>query len=145
MAFNYNGSKGNTQPMVEINTTPLVDVMLVLLVIFIITAPLLNQAVPIDLPQVDATRIEDQPRTVQVAIDAQNRIFVDAKPVAIDALAAYLAPMTPRNLPAPELHLRADRGTRYERVAQVMAIAARAGISKIAFVTEAATAGDVPR
>jgi hypothetical protein len=91
--------------------------------------------------------------TVSKALDAIRMkdkngvfaLFVDGIPAAIDALAACLALMAPRNLPAPELHLRADRGTRYERVAQVMAIAERAGISKIAFVTEAAAAGDVRR
>jgi biopolymer transport protein ExbD len=142
MAFNYNGSTGNTQPMVEINTTPLVDVMLVLLVIFIITAPLLNQAVPIDLPKVDAARIDDQPRAVEVAMDAENRIFVDGKEVTIDALAARLGPMATNRLPTPEMHLRAYRSTQYERVIQVMAIAQRAGISKIAFVTEGAATSD---
>jgi biopolymer transport protein ExbD len=142
MAFNYNGSTGNTQPMVEINTTPLVDVMLVLLVIFIITAPLLNQVVPIDLPKVDAARIDDQPRTVEVAMDAGNRIFVDGKEVTIDSLAARLGSMATNRLPAPEMHLRAYRSTQYERVIQVMAIAQRAGISKIAFVTEGAATSD---
>jgi biopolymer transport protein ExbD len=142
MAFNYNGSTGNTQPMVEINTTPLVDVMLVLLVIFIITAPLLNQVVPIDLPKVDAARIDDQPRTVEVAMDAGNRIFVDGKEVTIDSLAAHLGSMATNRLPAPEMHLRAYRSTQYERVIQVMAIAQRAGISKIAFVTEGAATSD---
>lgn len=139
MAFNYNGSKnGHNQPMVEINTTPLVDVMLVLLVIFIITAPLLNQAVPVDLPKVDASRMNDQPRMVQVALDAQDRIFVDGAQVGTSALAGRLRSTSTRGAPTPEMHLRADRRTHYERVAEVMAIAQSVGITKIAFVTEAA-------
>ncbi|RZI42581.1 biopolymer transporter ExbD [Herbaspirillum sp. HC18] len=137
MAFNYNGSSkaGATQPMAEINTTPLVDVMLVLLVIFIITAPLFNQAVPVDLPKVDASRMDERPRTIQVALDAAGKIFVDGAEVAIDALGDRL--QAAGGASAPEMHLRADRGTRYERVTEVMAAAQRVGITRIAFVTEA--------
>lgn len=136
MAFNYNGSKaGATQPMAEINTTPLVDVMLVLLVIFIITAPLFNQAVPVDLPKVDASRLDDQSRTVQVAIDAAGKIIIDGTEVTVDALGSRLQPSAGTSV--PEMHLRADRGTRYERVTEVMAAAQRVGVTRIAFVTEA--------
>jgi biopolymer transport protein ExbD len=142
MAFNYNGSKvGAIQPMAEINTTPLVDVMLVLLVIFIITAPLFNQAVPVDLPKVDASRMEDRPRTIQVAVDTAGKIFVDGAEVTIDALGSRLEAVSGAGMPAPEMHLRADRGTRYERVTEVMAAAQRMGITKIAFVTQAPEAG----
>ena len=140
MAFNYNGSKvGVTQPMAEINTTPLVDVMLVLLVIFIITAPLFNQAVPVDLPKVDASRMDDRPKTLQVAVDGAGNVFVDGTEISIDALGARLQA---DGTPATEMHLRADRGTRYERVTEVMAAAQRVGITRIAFVTEAP--GHVP-
>jgi biopolymer transport protein ExbD len=134
MAFGSFEDKAGLVPMAEINTTPLVDVMLVLLVIFIITAPLFHQAVPIDLPRVDATRLEDKPRVIQVAIDAEGRVYWNGEPVHRDALAGRLAAARDEN---PELHLRADRGTRYERVAEVMAAAQRAGIVRIAFVTEA--------
>ncbi|HJV80369.1 biopolymer transporter ExbD [Noviherbaspirillum sp.] len=136
MAFNYKHSNsGMTQPMAEINTTPLVDVMLVLLVIFIITAPLFNQAVPIDLPRVDASRMDDKPRTVQVALDAQGKVFVDGTEVAFESLDARLRASISAGMPAPEMQLRADRGTRYERVTAVMAVAQKNGISKIAFMT----------
>jgi len=136
MAFNYNGSKvGATQPMAEINTTPLVDVMLVLLVIFIITAPLFNQAVPVDLPKVDASRMDERPHTIQVSVDATGKIFVDGGEVAIEFLGGQL--QSKAGSTAPEMHLRADRGTRYERVTEVMAAAQRVGITRIAFVTEA--------
>ncbi|RJF92015.1 ExbD/TolR family protein [Noviherbaspirillum saxi] len=139
MGFNYNGSKsGHSQPMVEINTTPLVDVMLVLLVIFIITAPLLNQAVPVDLPKVDATRMNDQALTVQVSLDARNRIFVGGEEVGNASLAGHLKGTLAQGAPSPEMHLRADRRTHYEQLAEVMAIAQSVGITKIAFVTEAA-------
>ncbi|WP_292932969.1 biopolymer transporter ExbD [Noviherbaspirillum sp.] len=136
MAFNYKHSNsGMTQPMAEINTTPLVDVMLVLLVIFIITAPLFNQAVPIDLPRVDASRMDDKPRTVQVVLDAEGKVFVDGAEVAFESLDERLRASTSSGMPAPEMQLRADRGTRYERVTAVMAVAQKNAISKIAFVT----------
>ena len=124
------------QPMSEINTTPLVDVMLVLLVIFIITAPLFHQAVPVDLPKVDSSKLDDKPKVVQVAIDADGRLYVDALAVEAKALATTLAGRVKQGEPAPEMHLRADRGTRYEHVTETMAAAQKAGISKIAFVTE---------
>jgi len=136
MAFNLNGGKAaHTSPMVEINTTPLVDVMLVLLVIFLITAPLFHQAVPIDLPKVDATPVDQKPATVQVAIDAQGALTVDGSAVTMARLPHQLQAIKGEgNL--PEMHLRADRATRYERVAEVMASAQSVGITKIAFVTE---------
>lgn len=135
MAFGSFNEDGPVQPMAEINTTPLVDVMLVLLVIFIITAPLFHQAVPIDLPRVDATKLDDKPAVIQLAIDAQGQLFWNGEATDAAALPAQLEAARAGN---PELHLRADRGTRYERVAEVLAAAQRAGIVKIAFVTEPA-------
>jgi biopolymer transport protein ExbD len=137
MAFSYNGNPaGQSQPMAEINVIPLVDIMLVLLVIFIITAPLFQQAVPIDLPKVDATRMEEEPRAIQVALDAQDRLLMDGEVVDATVLAERLAAAAQASPAAPEMHLRADRATRYERVTQVMALAQAAGISRIAFVTD---------
>lgn len=123
------------QPMAEINTTPLVDVMLVLLVIFIITAPLFNQAVPIDLPRVSASNVDDKPLVLHVALDARDRLYLDDVLIAFDALdRRFQAAVVERQV--PELHLRADRGTRYESIARIMAAAQRAGLAKIAFVTD---------
>jgi biopolymer transport protein ExbD len=133
MAFGGFDDKPGVSPMAEINTTPLVDVMLVLLVIFIITAPLFHQAVPIDLPKVDSSKLEDKPLVIQLAIDEQGLIYWNGEAIHRDALAGRLADVA---VGQPELHLRADRGTRYENVAEVMAVAQRAGIVKIAFVTE---------
>jgi biopolymer transport protein ExbD len=133
--FDSDGHGPGVSPMAEINTTPLVDVMLVLLVIFIITAPLFHQAVPIDLPKVDATKLEDKPQVIQVAIDESGQIFWNGEAIHRDALSMRLEAARIDN---PELHLRADRGTRYEKVAEVMAAAQAAGIVKIAFVTEPA-------
>ena len=136
MAFGAFGSEGGTQPMAEINTTPLVDVMLVLLVIFIITAPLFHQAVQIDLPRVDSRKLEEKPLVLQVAVDAAGRVLVDGAPVAREDLAARFGAAARSGDAAPEMHLRADRDTRYERVTDVMALAQKAGIAKIAFVTD---------
>jgi biopolymer transport protein ExbD len=136
MAFTSFSAGAGMQPMSEINTTPLVDVMLVLLIIFIITAPLFHQAVPVDLPRVDSSRLDDKPTVVQLAIDAAGRVYVDGAPIDTGRLAAALTERVKPGAPAPELHLRADRATRYERVTEAMAAAQKAGISKIAFVTE---------
>jgi biopolymer transport protein ExbD len=124
------------RPMSEINTTPLVDVMLVLLVIFIITAPLFHQAVQIDLPRVDSTKLDDKPRVLQVAIDGSGAIHLDGTRIDRAELAAQFAAAAQMGKSPPELHLRADRGTRYERVTDVLALAQKAGIVRIAFVTE---------
>ena len=86
MAFGSFDESGSGQPMAEINTTPLVDVMLVLLVIFIITAPLFHQAVPIDLPQVSATKLDDKPEVIQLAIDGEGQIFWNGEAIHRDAL-----------------------------------------------------------
>jgi biopolymer transport protein ExbD len=133
MAFGGFDEGGKTQPMAEINTTPLVDVMLVLLVIFIITAPLFQQAVPIDLPRVDSTRLDDKPQTIQLALDADGRLHLNGVRTTREEVAAYFATVAQDH---PELHLRADRATRYEQVADILAAAQHAGIAKIAFLTE---------
>ncbi|MCH2221929.1 MAG: biopolymer transporter ExbD [Dechloromonas sp.] len=135
MAFGSFDEGGIGQPMAEINTTPLVDVMLVLLVIFIITAPLFQQAVPIDLPQVSATKLDEKPEVIQLAIDVDGRIFWNGEALDRDALDGRFAAASSRQ---PELHLRADRKVPYEKVADVMAAAQRANIVKIAFLTEPA-------
>ncbi|HUO44986.1 MAG TPA: biopolymer transporter ExbD [Burkholderiales bacterium] len=130
---------GSAAPMAEINTTPLVDVMLVLLVIFIITAPLFHEAVQIDLPRVDSRKLDDKPLVLHVAIDRDGGLFLDGAPVAHEELAARFAAAVRVGTVAPELHLRADRDTRYEVVTDVMATAQNAGIAKIAFVTDPQT------
>ena len=133
MSFGGFNESGCTQPMAEINTTPLVDVMLVLLVIFIITAPLFQQAVPVDLPRVESTRHEDKPKMIQLALDAGGRFHLNGEPVDRTALEAHFSTVAASQ---PELHLRADRATPYEKVADILASAQRVGIMKIAFITE---------
>jgi len=126
-------NEGGNAPMADINTTPLVDVMLVLLVIFIITAPLFHQAIPIDLPRVSSTKLDDKPEVIQLAINADGIAYWNGEAVHRNALDARFAEASARQ---PELHLRADREARYEAVADVMAAAQRSGIVKIAFVTQ---------
>ncbi|HQY27734.1 MAG TPA: biopolymer transporter ExbD, partial [Burkholderiaceae bacterium] len=124
------------QPMAEINTTPLVDVMLVLLVIFIITAPLLTHSIRLDLPSAQAPVSAEKPETITLSIDPTGALFWNNEPVAgIDALGERFLQAAARQ-PQPELHLRADRETRYQRIAEVMSSAQQAGITKLGFVTE---------
>ena len=135
MAFGSFNEGGGGQPMAEINTTPLVDVMLVLLVIFIITAPIFHQAVPIDLPQVASTKIDEKPEVIQLAVDAEGGLFWNGEAISRTVLDERFADAAGKQ---PELHLRADRKVPYEKVADVMAAAQRAQIVKIAFVTQPA-------
>jgi biopolymer transport protein ExbD len=123
------------QPMSEINTTPLVDVMLVLLVIFIITAPLLTHAIRLDLPQAAAPASAAPAETVTLSVDARGQLFWNNEPVTEPVLADRLKAAAALS-PQPELHLRADRETRYQRLADVMSSAQQAGIERIGFVTE---------
>lgn len=122
-------------PMAEINVVPLVDVMLVLLVIFIITAPLLARALKLDLPQVDAPPAAVQPQTIQLTIDASGGLRWNGEHLAGDELAGRLATAA-RATPQPDLHLGADKAARYEHVAAVLAAAQKAGLKQIGFVTE---------
>ncbi len=136
MAFGGFDPGNQPQPMAEINTTPLVDVMLVLLVIFIITAPLLTHAIRLDLPAARAPAAPEAPGSITLSIDPSGAVFWDEEPVAtLDALDERFRQAAARR-PQPELRLRADRETRYRRIAEVMASAQQAGIEKIGFVTD---------
>ncbi len=130
------GLHGKSEPaaMSEINVTPLVDVMLVLLVVFIVTAPLLMQAVRVNLPKTAATAPVSPARTVQLTIDAQGAVFIERRLVHSGTLEAELRRMLAkdRNL---GIQLHADEGTRYRQIAQVLAAAQRAGVAKVALVT----------
>lgn len=139
MAFSMKGGPfGQPQPMAEINMIPLVDVMLVLLVIFIITAPLMTQAVPVDLPRVEGTPVEDAPRVLELVLDESDRLYFNGEPVGYETLLELLGSIASEPGSKPSLHLRAWRGARYERVTMLMAAAQRAGITRIAFVTDGA-------
>jgi len=134
MAFGSFGER-DEQLMAEINTTPLVDVMLVLLIIFMVTAPLFTHAVKIDLPQAQSQLNPEKPDTIALAIDAAGRVHWNNEAVEVSALAERFQAAAARD-PQPELHLRADRDTRYEVIARIMADAQRAGLKKIGFVTD---------
>ena len=129
----------NSAPMSEINTTPLVDVMLVLLVIFIVTAPLLTHAVKIDLPKAASNINITKPEHIELGIGAAGELFWNGEAVTIDALPQRLGNESTRQ-PQPELHIRADRHVPYEKVAQVMALAAKAGLLRIGFISDPADA-----
>lgn len=119
----------------EINTTPLVDVMLVLLIIFMITIPVMNNSVKIDLPRATAQANEIKPETINLSIDAAGQIFWNKDLLDESQLKARIA-IAAEKQPQPELHLRADRTTPYEKVAQVMAAAQTGGLTKMGFITE---------
>ena len=133
MAF---GTQDNSdEVMNEINMTPLVDIMLVLLVIFIITIPVMQHAVNIDLPRASNQVNTAKPETFRLDVDASGAYFWNGAPLQESALAAKLTAAAGAQ-PQAELHIRGDRAVRYERVARVMAAAQRAGMQKIGFITE---------
>ncbi|MGZ3252813.1 MAG: ExbD/TolR family protein [Burkholderiaceae bacterium] len=120
----------------EINTTPLVDVMLVLLIIFMITIPVMNHSVKIDLPRATNQREEIKPESINLSIDAEGKMHWNNDLVDTKQLNARIAEAS-KKMPQPELHLRAERTTQYEKIVQVMAAAQNGGLSKIGFVTDA--------
>lgn len=136
MAFGgFDGNK-NQAPMADINVTPMVDVMLVLLVIFIITAPLFTHSIKLDLPNAQAAAAPEKPETISLSINGDGNIFWNNDQIDQKDLAARLADAAQKN-PQPELQLRADKSTRYEIIAQVMSAAQTNGMTKMGFVTEA--------
>ena len=131
-AFNHHRNPG---PMADINVTPMVDVMLVLLVIFILSAPMFTNAVKLELPKAQAQANPQQAATVTLSIDGAGKIFWNNDPVELSVLEARLVDAAKLE-PQPELQLRADKDTRYEVVAQVMAAAQTNGLTKLGFVTD---------
>ena len=121
--------------MNEINMTPLVDVMLVLLIIFIITVPVMKHAVNIDLPRATNQPQDIKPETIRLSVDADGSYFWNEGKVDDTTMEAQLKAAAAQN-PQPELHIRGDKSVRYERVAQAMAAAQVAGMKKIGFITE---------
>ena len=133
MAF---GTQDDTdEVMNEINMTPFVDVMLVLLIIFIITVPVMKHAVNVDLPRASSQREDAKPETVRLAVQADGTYYWNESKVTDEALPGLLRTEAAKN-PQPDLHIRGDKAVRYERVAQAMAAAQQAGLRKIGFITE---------
>ncbi|PFH09082.1 biopolymer transport protein ExbD [Collimonas sp. PA-H2] len=134
MAFGGFNDNQNQAPMADINITPMVDVMLVLLVIFIITAPLFTHAIKVDLPSAQSAPAPEKPETISLSIDRSGKMFWNNDQVSESELANRIVASAQRQ-PQPELQLRADKDTRYEILAQVMSLAQNNGLAKIGFVT----------
>ena len=131
-------SDDDTEVMNEINMTPLVDVMLVLLIIFIITVPVMKHAIKVELPSATAQRQSAKPETIALSVDAQGAYFWNQNPVNEQALGQLLVAEAAKE-PQPELHIRGHKAVRYEFVVQAMAQARLAGLKKIGFLTEPST------
>jgi len=142
MQLPSNKSRGRRAPMAEINVTPLVDVMLVLLIIFMVTAPLLTAGVPVNLPESRAKALDQEQKPVQIAIDEKGQVFVDNEPVNDAALPGMLEQVASRKgadgKPA-QIFLRADQGLGYGKVMRVMGELNRAGLNRVSLLTNAAS------
>ena len=138
MAFGNFNKGGRQGPLTDMNMVPMIDVMLVLLVIFIITAPLLTHAVKVDLPKASSVPNITRVDHIELGIRKDGSVFWNGEIVELASLSARFAVEARKN-PQPELHIRADRQAYYELVAQVMSSAAKAGIVRIGFVTDPAT------
>ena len=133
MAFSSGNDSGG--PMAEINVTPLVDVMLVLLIIFMITAPLMSHKIRIDLPQANPNVVDQpQPEPLDLAIKENGDLFLNDEPVTDAILQSQLRVAAQKN-PQPELQIRADKPTQWQKIATVMAEAKSVGMVKLGFMT----------
>ena len=139
MSIGSFGGRSHQTPMADMNVVPLVDVMLVLLVIFIVTAPLLTHAVKIDLPKASSSVNITKPEHIEFGIRESGELFWNGEPVTLADLSTRFAAEAAKQ-PQPEVHIRADRHVHYEKVAQVMALAAKAGLVRIGFVSDPAIA-----
>ena len=134
------GTQDDSEQMLsEINMIPFIDVMLVLLIIFIITVPVIKHAVRLDLPQASSQKLQDRPQAIRLAVDAQGAYFWNDQRIEDAEFEQRLAASAAQE-PQPELHIRGDRAVRYERIAQALSAAQRAGLHQIGFITEPTTA-----
>nr|WP_310522343.1 protein TolR [Polymorphobacter sp.] len=139
MAMGINTRRGKRQPMADINITPMVDVMLVLLIIFMVTAPLLVTGVPVDLPDSKAKALKSDDVPIQVSIDARGQVFIDQQKVASAALPAKLAAIREARSGAGDdarVYVRADRALDYGRVMEIVGEVSAAGFRKVALVSD---------
>ena len=135
--MNGRNGGGRYKPMSEINVTPMVDVMLVLLVIFMVAAPLLTVGVPVDLPQTKAPAITEQKEPLVITVNSQGKLFLQNSPVGDDELVPRLQAIT-KNNPQADIYVRGDRAINYGRVMEVMGMVSAAGFSKVSLITEQA-------
>ena len=133
MAFNL--GEENEQGMNEMNLIPLIDVMLVLMIIFLVTATVINPAIPLTLPKTDASQLEQPSEPITISIDATGQISWGEDKLSLDELATRMNAAA-QNAKKPSLQIRADKDARYDTVAQVMARASKAGLSDLAFVSD---------
>lgn len=133
MAFQL--GEDEMQGMSEMNLIPLIDIMLVLMIIFMVTATVLNPSIPLALPKTSAQIQEQPPKIIQISVDKEAGVYWDNEPVTLEVLEQRLkAQATDKE--EPTIHLRADKDARYETVAQILALASQANLNKIAFVSE---------
>ena len=136
MTASGTGMEDDDKPMSEINTTPLVDVMLVLLILFLITIPVITQSVKVDLPKAANIPTQTKPENINIAVDAEGNVFWNTALVPDqEALLERIKQVAVMD-PQPEIHLRGDRGTAYEHIGRVMVACQRGGIMKVGFITE---------
>ena len=130
------GSDHEDKPMSEINTTPLVDVMLVLLIIFLITVPVITQSVKVELPKAANIPTQTKPENINIAVDKDGNVYWNTSLVPTqDALLDRLKSVAVLD-PQPEIHVRGDKHTQYESIGRVMVLCQRSGILKVGFITE---------
>jgi biopolymer transport protein ExbD len=135
MAFHLSSKAGRNQPNPEINMVPLIDVMLVLVIIFMVTAPLMTHAVKVDLPKANSQRNEVKPETISVSIDAKGDLYWNKEQLSWSDLPLRMQTASTQ-APQPELHIRADENTAYKKVAELMSEASKVGLTRIGFVTD---------
>jgi biopolymer transport protein TolR len=133
---NGHGRSSRYRPMSEINVTPMVDVMLVLLVIFMVAAPLLTVGVPVDLPQTQAPAINEPKEPLVITVNAQGKLYLQNAPLEDDQLGPRLQAITKSN-PNADIYVRGDQAINYGRVMQVMGMVSAAGFDKVSLITEA--------
>jgi biopolymer transport protein TolR len=135
MAFGRLERSNKPTPMSDINMTPLIDVMLVLLVIFMITAPLMSSSLKLELPRAEGAQPSDAPQYITVALDAKGQLYFGDEALDAAAFAARVSDTARRN-PKTEVQLRADKGVAYGRVAEIIGVVQKAGLNRIGFITE---------
>ncbi|RRS03232.1 biopolymer transporter ExbD [Aquabacterium soli] len=142
MAFGRLERPRGSQPMSEINMTPLIDVMLVLLVIFMLTAPLLTSSLKLDLPKTEGTKPQEpDPKAMRIALTASGELLVDDEVLSAEAFEQRLAPLKGGDT---EVHLKADRAVPYGRVAEVLGLLQKAELHRIAFMADPAGVASAP-